>query len=42
MKQNLGCVEKTLCNDETNPKTYLTDPHIWWNMFLLKWKLHLN
>jgi len=24
---------KTFYNDETNPKTDLTDYHIWWNTF---------
>jgi len=24
---------KTFYNDKTNPKTDLTDPHIWWNAF---------
>jgi len=27
----LGLVVKMFSNDETNPKTDLTDPHIWWN-----------
>jgi len=34
-------------NDETNPYTDLTDPHIWWNKVflqmkagLIKWSLH--
>jgi len=27
-ERSLGCVAKTLCNDETNPKSDPTDTHI--------------
>jgi len=27
---------KTFYNDETNPKTDLANPHVWWNMFFVQ------
>ena len=34
--KNLGCVANTWNNDETNPKTDIIEPHIWWNTFFVQ------